>query len=533
MGNDSLNKLLDDMKDLDEKDEGVPVAAPPAPIIQVIETPPPPSVGGRPKKKEEPKEQKLMPDSTWRKPGYFRGALDRIVPTAERVKFYKRDDLGKMQLIPKTYSIKDLETTSDVEEFILRYLVPVFGYGEYEIELINSKGEGTRTAAISVMNPGGQLPAQDSNSVKMVDQLLERIKQLEAKPVSDPLDQLQKMKSMMEMFGQQKGSDPTQMLLLMQMMQPKGPDPELAALKSELSRLRERERMPIPPPMMPPMLPPEPSEKMDVAALVKTIAETSKPQYSLTDLVTLLKPQEKQQQKSVGFPEVMQMIMTAAPLLKDILGISKMNAIEEKIEKMTNNSNRGLRDSLEEWRIIQGLINQNRPASPEGETIWGFLNNLVNNIGPSADAIGGAFAKMRSAQEANRLQAPPQRQSLAAPAKSTEEEGGLELPADIKPYADAITASADDFGLLEHTLKALQFLGKSAAWRSNLVQMLKAAQAAKAGDATAKEDVLDFLSSFIESLAENKLIPREVADKTITAFKTYFDQVIDIVLSKK
>lgn len=529
MSNDSLNKLLDDMKELDEKDEGVPVAAPPAPVIQVIETPPPPSVGGRPpKKKEEPKEPKLMPDSTWRKPGYFRGALDRIVPTAERVKFYKRDDLGKMQLIPKTYSIKDLETTSDVEEFILRYLVPVFGYGEYEVELINSKGEGTRTAAISVMNPNGQVAPAESNSVKMVDQLLERIKQLEAKPVADPLDQLQKMKSMMEMFGQQKGSDPTQMLMLMQMMQPKGPDPEIAALKNEVTRLREKERVSIPPPMMPPMLPPEPQEKIDLAALVKTIAETNKPQYSLTDLIALLRPQEKP--KSVGFQEVMQMIMTAAPLLKDVLGISKMNSLEEKIERMNANSNRGLHDALEEWRIIQGLINQNRPSQPEGETIWGFLNNLVANIGPSADAIGGAFAKMRAAQ----MPAPaPRRELPPAPAKGTEEEGGLMLPPDIKPLAEAIAKAEDDFGRLEHTLKALQFLGKDAGWRKNLVMMLKAAQAAKAGDATAKEDVLDFLGSFITSLADNGLVPAEVAEKTIAAFKTYFDQVIDIVLSKK
>ena len=525
-----LNRLINEQKKLVSALDDVvpdPPAAhePPTPIGVKKPRPPevvavddaPDPVAKEPKPKEAP----------FRKPGYFRGALDRILPTAEKIKVYKTDEMGSKHFV-RSYSPKDLDRASDIEEFIQRFLVPVLGPGEYEVALINSKGEETRSVPIPMLDPArlglsgtaGTPATGDQATMQTVKMLLDRVKELEAKPpekTATVMDRLTEMKAMSEMFGAKGGDmNPMLMMMLMKDQQPAAPSREIAEIKAVLGELRASisSRSNLPPPL------PMPSEPaIDVVALAKMITEANKPAFSLQDIVTLARP-PVQHGEAMGFKEILALL----PTIKSLLGGDQIVALQHKLDAMqAPAASRTLRDSLEEFKVIQGLVQSGQQPAPEGETFWGFLNNVVMNFPASAEAMGNMMARIRASEKA---ELPPSRDTSGA-------SGQLDFPPGFDAMAKKIADGSDDAAKIEATLKAFQFLGKHGAWRSYLSKVVKLAQRAKSGDAEAKKEALSFVKSFLAGLVDGKFLTQPIASQTEIAFDRHFDRVLDVIVGAK
>ena len=533
-----------------------------SPLDEDVEIPPPPTTeqpasppqeapveapriiqGGAPAKKAPtPRTSPAQPsDPNWRKVGYFRGHLDRLIQTGESMKVYFRHDDGKIAYV-RSYSTKDLSQTNDIEEFLQRFLLPIVGEGTYVVSLVNSKGDETRGAEYLIMDPtkpkNGASPG-DVAVGKTIDTLAALVQQIEKrtsepkKPEPTILERMKEMESLMEMFGAKKGAmDPMQLMLLMEKMNPprrdEGPSREMAEIKASLAELASTVKQQammarLPPPLPEPVAPP-----IDIPALIKGLAETMKPQTDLKELVQLMRPQE-----TLGVKDILALL----PTLKDLLGGGNGNSLqklEEKIERMTQNPNRGLTDALKEWEVIQTLIDRNRPNAAEGESFWGFLNTLVTGLPSTVDSIGTMMSKIKSVESSEKRIPAESTTTRGTPGTGAEvptSEPELLFPEDFEDTAKKIEEATAPEEQIRETLLAFQSLAKNPVWRNYLIKMVRLAKKAKGGDAEARKECLAFISEFLGGCADNSFIKPATAETVSKAFEKHFDLVLDAILA--
>jgi hypothetical protein len=462
---------------------------------------------GRPKTEKD--------DTEYHKPGFFRGYLASVCPTPEHVKVYKRLENGKMALAG-SYSPKEIERSNDIEEFIRTFLVPKYGGGDYEVVIVNGKGQETRTANIPILdpNPEEKNNVQDNALAKTLEMLMHRMERLEErllnqpKPVTPTIkDQLEDIEAIKKMSS---GNDSSAIMMMM--------NRQFDEMKSEISRMKSHSS-PLPPPInLPPSIEQPP---LDIAGVLKTVFESApKNGINVSDILELIKKQTPEQTKSMSMLETIQAIGSAMPIIQKSLGLDQISELQREIRDMQRAPSKGLKETLDDLAALQRVIGTNRPApSPEGETFWGFLNNLVLNL----DGLGELVKKFRAEGETKQL----------PPKKEEKDDDELDFPGGYEAKFKTISDAKDDLGIIEATLKVLQWLAKeNTKWRKYILQVVGLAGKAKGGDEKAKASVLKFVENFATGATEGEALDEATAEKVKVAFKTHIDKVIILVTSK-
>lgn len=494
-------------------------------------------------------------ERSWRRPSFFRGHLASLMPTAEHLKIWKRREDGALGLVPRTYSTRELEKSNDIEDFITRFIVPSYGSGDYEIALVNQKGEETRSHTITVLDPSEGGNVADNALAKTLDVMLARMEKLEtrlaqpAAPQPSIKERLEEMEALQKMMGGK--ADPTTMALLMERMRPQATQAsnEVAELKAELDRLkrdrRDQQSHFIPPPLPIEREPQQPA--FDVGGVLKTVLEAGKGQsMSAGDIIQII---EKQQAtaaavaaaqaaatpRPTGLGEVVTAIAQALPLLRQALGLDQLQALQAEIRELKNQPSKGLKETLDDLAALQSVIGNNQPQSGGGEeSFWGFLSTAAANLPAIAEMVGHL-----KGQQAQQQAQPPAARPKALPApKANEEEDepaeeqGLQIPEGFIPGPFAKVKAADnDEKLIEALLRSFQWLAmKNKGWMTHMIEVVKTAKKAHAGDGDAKAEVLEFVNSFMRNLLTNGIVDDNLVTRVKTAFETNFDKVLAVIV---
>lgn len=465
------------------------------------------------------------PPVVWQKPNYFRGALDKVFGTAEHFKVYKRDELGGTKFL-RSYTPKDLDVTRDFEEFIQAYLVPQFGEGQYDVQLVNQKGEVSRAQQFTVADPSRkQGNGEDSSASRVIDVLVERVKGLEAKSNNPPQQKtvseaLTEMKTFMEMMGTGANkADPLVMIKMLEMLRPPtatGPDPVMAAVLEGLKELKTAS-LRRDPPSLPPPLPVE-THRESTAELLAAVASVSKPAMDFKDIIALIKPN----QESLSVKDLIALIPTMQAMFQPKQD-PMIAALTAKIDAMAKPQTSGLTDALQTFQTIEQLIVRRQPQNTEGESFWGFMKDFAGNFAANVEAIGNMAAKIRD-KEATKS-AVGGTQSVGATAKA-----GPSFPNGFDEKCQAIDNATTPDQLIEHTLLAFQFLAMNGAqWRPYMLQMVGLVRKAKGGEAGTKEKALNFVTKFLQGLKEAGKLKTADPIAITKAFDEHFEIVANLV----
>lgn len=530
---DELTRLIGDSKAVEEPEvvpptepapaeTPPPAPAPPPVIVQLVQ---PKAQAPRGKRVEIPAEPAEV-KGIFRKSNYFKTYFNQIIPTSEHIKVYKRDEDGKIALV-NTYNVKELERSNDIEEFIHRFIVPKHGGGDYEVTVVNAKGEETRSSIITILDQKPEGSVQDNAMAKTLEAMMARMERLEEKliqPKEAPPSLTERINEI-EAIKKLTGGDSSAMMMLMQQR-----DRETAELRAELSRLKSdhhERRDSLPPPLnIPDPVPQAPP--VDVIGLTKAVFEAA-PKASgptMQDLISIMRDNRHEPKKEMGIVDIVSAFGAAMPIMRQAMGLDQLTELKSELRELRNQPSKGLRETLEDLSALQQVMGQNQQQQgAAGTTFWDFMNNLVLNL----DGLGDVIGKFRAEDEAKRgtKQLPP-----AAEGAAEEEDDTLAFPDGSEAKFKTLVEAKDDFDLIENLLRSLQWLAKEdKGWRKHVFGMLQAAKKAKAGDEQAKTACLEFIKQFADGLKENDMIDEVTMQRVIKVTGEHIDQIILIVTS--
>ena len=529
MSNDQMERLQRELAETE----------PPAPPMSASQEqqpePEPQPARGKAGKKEAAEKPKSV--------SAFKGYLDRILPTAERMKVWKREALGKLVYLEQ-YSVSDVERVGDMEVFLQQYIVPKVGPGTFEIGLINSKNEESRRVEFTVHDPN-RAPGDKPNDVvinKVVTEVLEENKKMRTEMAAQankkeiPMhERLAEAKAMMELLGGgDKKMDPMMMFMLMQGMGGNKPvdDPRITSLERSLDKLtdlvtRQASEQRLPPPM--PMLPPEPP--IDIGALTRSITEAVRPQFKITDIIAaipalmpLIRPAPTE--KPWGPKDLIGMLPVVSPLLEKMFGKDEVANLKAEVAKMQNAPSRGLRETLDDMKLLQEVTGGGQRDDADPDNFWGFANNILLNL----DSLGDVLSKLKDepgeTHGANKQ--PEHRQIQAAPKKKSKSK----YPPGFEEHVKALRAAREPAERIQASLRAFMFLGKSPPYDKYLKFVYGLIRAADQGNEKAGQKAFQFVVKFLEGLRDSGMLKPVTVKNTVKAFADNFDKVITLVAAQ-
>ena len=98
-------------------------------------------------------------------------ALAKKLPGAEKVKIKQRMTNGQLGLVGE-YSFQDLSASSDLESFILKYIKPKYGPGEYKITGIDAAGNELEAGTVNVLDPNPE--PEGTGTMNMLQSVFEQ-----------------------------------------------------------------------------------------------------------------------------------------------------------------------------------------------------------------------------------------------------------------------------------------------------------------------------------------------------------------------
>ncbi len=460
--------------------------------------------------------------------------LGRFLPDGERVKVWKRD-LGQRRYV-RHYTMPDLAHAQDIETFLQTYVVPAFGEGEYDIEVIGSDGSITRTLTLSVLDPHKAAPvaAGGVGASPLIERLLDRIEALEResrKPAKTMLEQIQEVSQIQQLMGGDDDKPRAELgtiaTLMMAMQQQPAPiTGELAELKAQLRELSR------PAPASLPELPSAPPPAVDIAALLRELAAITKPAVDPHELVERMKQDRTQ---------MMQVAMQLVPIVERMLGnrseevermrSQQMQLLQEQLREAKATPARGLRETLEEMAVLRQFMGPARSAGASQESFWSFLSKVVDQFPATMESLSGVVEKIRQEQQPTPAlkarPAPTPKPRPTAPSSKATQPPPKPTINQLASHLAAIETAPDDASLVEATLKAFHVLGQSEPWRAHLV---KAMTVAKQGN---RDEALRWIRGFLDGLVDAKRLSAEARDRAAKAFETHIDKVIDALKDKR
>lgn len=477
------------------------------------------------------------------KRGYFRNFLDELLGTGQRLKVWRRGDAGKLQYI-RDYTPQDLARSSDIETFLQTYLVPRFGEGEYEVALVGSDGAVSRGTSYVIANPNtpAAAPSAQDQVLAMLERLIARMEhQAEQKKDGSVSERVAEIRAISELVSNQQKTGETKgdqgVVALLSLFLPRllhGEDStavrsELVALKAELARAAT----PAAPSM--PLLP-DPTPPIDVAAIVNAVVgATKQQQFTFTDLsalLTTLRPEHKPTFETKDLialvPVVMQLIDRFQQPQRDAMKAQQeaLESLAQAIEELREGKKGTVRDTLEDLKALKEVAADFfRPG--DNESFLGFLRRVWDDLPGRLDQLDNLAANIRRKKMGALPQAPARAAEPRAEPRPTPAQGARQRPARFPDgFVEAVAEIAkqqDDPGRIEAALKAFAMLAQESAWKP---WVAKALAHAKQNE---KDSLLALLTTFISTLAEAAemadVLPSEVKEATVAAFKTHIDEV--------
>lgn len=513
-------------------------------LDQAPGAPPPPVLPGNGTTAEEtapdailrdpaPKVGKL-PKTKAHNQAYFRGQLDRIFPSAVKVKFWKRSAEGRLRALPRTYSPQDLLRSTDIEEFVATYLVPTYGDGDYEVALVTGDGKVSDAASVSVLSPEG---AADTSETKvlggMLNRLMDRMDRIEAgtgvaPPTPDRpkslLEQLNEVEEVSKKLGGggggEGGMNPLVMLMLMNHQQQQQPHPpardlEMAEMRREMRRLAEmldgRGRHEPTGPSLPPdfFARPEPSEgtsAKDIVDAAERIAKIAVPAQ------TTIPAQPKSAMEQAD--ELLSVVTKA----KAAFGLGEeprwAQALAESLKVQKPERKEGLAGLVDDIGTFKKAM-EVMGVAPGGGGDFGdkLIQALDITTSPERiEAFGKLVDRMRGTASTDKM-----------PSTGDGERKKASFPAGFQKYVDAMQSAADERSLVESTMRSLEFLGKHTAWQPYVLRMLQTAKSEN------REEVMKYVKAYLTGLTKAGKIQQATGQKALAAFNTHVDAVIATV----
>ena len=465
------------------------------------------------------------------------GEIARIVPGAERVRVRKRLSTGQIGPIGE-WSLRDIQTSGDLESFLMQYVRPKWRGGEYFLAVIDGNGREHDAGQIPLPEPptelmGGGSPAGDG-ALDLVRDLVNRMErqQHQAPAAVDPFEQIKKAKQLMSELGGGNGNNSDSMaalLLAMQQQQnqrPAGPDPVmvqlLERLASKVEKLEQGGGMAALPP------PPPPPPSFDMSALTNLLGTVALPLV----MKLLDKNDDRDRLSARDLIEIMDRRNSGKG---DDDRFTARDAISLMREIQSGTQQQSLRDKLEEMNAIRELAFNITGGGGAGQntTFWDALAAFASNKG-LADGLGrilgGEIQKRQQPQPLPpgsvqtlpprtrdpRLAAPP----VAPPSAPTQpEEPRVMLPDDFGDYMKKLVEAQNDEARIMAVIETLNHLRSMPQWSGFVQAMLGGAAQNE------REKVLRGLSRWLGMLVNNNLLPDKVAEATIESFTKEWEAI--------
>jgi hypothetical protein len=451
--------------------------------------------------------------------------LKGVLPTNERLHVYKRSGTGEFGYCAD-YSTNEVTGFGTIEAFIRKFVVPHYGYGEYQLYLQKGGSPLSEAGKVTVVQPIDE--SKNGSDVAKLKDILEATQKMahDAKNEgASAFDGVAKLMTVMkDMRGEENGKgggmDAFQLMMLMQMMQkPEAKKDHFGeALLRRLEDIETRLKAPPPMPMPMPQLPPPPPPPDPMASLAPILAgfmetmgkfaeaasrrEPAPPARDVLAEIVQMKTLFEQRNDSFGAKEIIGLL----PTLKDLIAPQAQGAqsLEEQLTE--------LRHTRTMLRELEGEF---RPEG--GERSGGFWENIVPMLGM---LLGRQDMASNVAQGIASAQRPaPQ---LAAGQQNDEEaeEPTTQIPAGFKPFAETINDEskpiAQKIGAL---IMGMQFLVKYESFRPAIMAIF---DRLRAND---RKKALSLFEAFLGAFIEAGIIEQKPASAVFEGIQVHWDVI--------
>lgn len=484
------------------------------------------------------------------------GEIAKLVPGAERVRVRKRLPTGQIGPIGE-WSLRDIQTSGDLEAFLMQYVRPRWKGGDYHLAVIDGSGREHDAGMIPMPDPptdslGLGAPASSEGHLDLVRDMMNRMERtMQPQAPVDPLEQIRRAKAMISELngGQQNANDATlAMMLAMQQQRPAGPDPMMVQLLERLAtKVEKLEQGNAALAAMPPPLPPAPAApSIDIPAITNLLATVAVP--------LIVKMMERNDDRDRITPRDMIEILErrrtgdedrltardAIALVRDLQSSVPQQSISDKMSELA-----ALRE------LAQGLAGPSASSGPAQTTFWDALAAFASNkhFGDAmGKVLGGEVERRRGPQVATLPQPrelsptsqpalPPRSQpwtptavaAAGTPAASTTQPTAaaarpaapprVVLPDSFAEYAKRMNEATDNEAFVLATIEGLNDLRPSEQWSTFVRAMLEGVIR------NDREGVLRGLRNWTALLAQNGVLQPEVIDRSQAAFTEHWDAV--------
>lgn len=464
------------------------------------------------------------------------GKVAELVPGAERVRIRKMLDNGQLGFIGD-YSVRDIETSGDLEIHLHRYVRPSHKGGSYYISIFDSKGLEHNAGVIPLVDAPPEAPQE--SALSLVREMMNRMEQqkMNYTPPPDPIEQMMRMQTAMqrmkEMTGQKEGGDSMMMMMLMQQMQaqqaaPRGPDPMFIALLDKMDRRMEQlEKKLVEGPSLGALPPPLPMPP--VADPIDTIVK----------LMPLLAPKEDRDRLSTR--DILELVTAKGksddqPSWRDVIEIMNRRRDEDKPAQT-------VLDQIQAVAAAKQALDQLSPQGNSSQTsFWDALGALFSQekFGAGIGSAIGAVVKAK-AEEGPAAQGPRQLPPVQAPQQSAQPRQlqqavvrpleqappaappapvRFRFPESMKKIVDQMNVAREDHVRVDLVVQAMFVLHGTTDWKNFVMELLtKTAEGHK-------EEVLEgYLKPWLGILVSHELVDRIAATETLRAFGEHWEAV--------
>ena len=457
-------------------------------------------------------------------------AINGMLPTTERIHVRKRNNDGKLVYI-NHFSPNDLVNSGTIEAFLIKYVVPQWGHGEFHLYL--QKGEKVQPYGSVTLAE----PVNKSEDVSSLQQLLvaqQHMNQQAESRATSSLDEMTKLITLSDKLSGSNGNgkgglDPMMMMMMMQMNQqqqkPQTPDPILSALIQKIENLEQQQSMnsmPLPPPPPPP--PPAPDPMNTIGPMLQgfmdtmsKVVEASKqpppPQRDVIGEIAAMSKLFKSDDESdkLTTKDAIQML----PQLKDLL-IPK-GTDEDPLDK-----------TLKQMRLIHMLKQDMFGEAPQaqaptqGASFWDALVAMFSSGAGSkiSEAIQGEMSKRMGgehpSEEYKALPAQQHPPSLPAPSEPQDGDATL-IPDGFREHAEKINSAETVAERIGELITGLQYLvNESSHLRNYIIQMMTSAKA------NHKEQTIGMLEAMLTAFEESEILTPQAVEECLAGFREYW-----------
>lgn len=444
-------------------------------------------------------------------------ALASMLPPAQRIHVYRREDNGKMTFL-EDYDINDLRGHGTIQAFLKKYLAPKerprAGQTEVDYHLF-IQGHGDKeprpwgSVQVAIEPHSGNGNGGDADLLKTLHQILtDRTSQ---QPAKDPIDQLRglmEVKKQMDDGDGKKGNGDSGMmttLMLMQLLQPKPQnDPALDLVRRKLEDMdRREEQKALQSALNQPMMAPAPPPEDKIMPLIIAMQDNT------TKLLTTMMTQMNQ--RPDPGPSLLDQIKVVTDLVRPDtppMGIKDVLELFPKVKEMIipkDDQKDSFEKMIEHMKLLR-LVRDEFVGPAQGQPDGGFWD----------------FAKaLVQSDLGNKIAEGIQQDATKNAAKKTKEgeanaEGALVIPESFAEFAKKIDEAPDLPQRIGATFQGLRHLWGFPGFKPHITKLLDLMKQNK------KKEAIKQLEEVLSGLAEAEAIKQTSVDEVIKGTRMFW-----------